>query len=295
MSRLANALLRLPKGGPEHQAIDAGEIDAIVDYASSNVILFPAARRALREVASRASAANREAADQASIANSLLAALPLAEYQRLLAGLEPVTLNSGEVLHEPAVPIRYVYFPIDSVISLLTTVQGHQAPEVGLVGHEGMIGISLALGIDVSFNRALVQRTGTAMRMESAHLCNEILQSKPLQRALYRYQHALMGQIAQTAACNQFHSVQARLARYLLMTADRARSREFGLTHDFLARMLGVRRVGITNAASALRKRKLIEYSRGTITILDRKRLGKSACECYQIVKRIYDSAQTDR
>jgi CRP-like cAMP-binding protein len=232
--------------------------------------------------------------NEASIANSLLAALPHAEYQRLLAGLEPVTLKFGEVLHEPGVPIRYVYFPIDCVISLLTTVEGHQALQVALVGREGIVGIPLALGIHVSSRRALVQGPGTAMRMESTPFRKEVLQSKPLQQALYRYKHALIGQIAQSAACNQFHSLQARLARYLLMTGDCARSREIRLTHEFLARMLGVRRVGVTNAASALEKRKLIKCGRGKIAILDRKRLSAASCECYQIIRRIYDSAYAD-
>lgn len=246
------------------------------------------------QVARRAPAANLEAANEASIANSLLAALPHAAYQRLAAALEPVTLKFGEVLHEPGEPIRYVYFPINCVIALLTAVKGHQAVEVGLVGHEGMVGTPLGLGIQVSYRRALVQGTGTAMRMESALFRKEILQSKPLQQALYRCKHALIGQIAQSAACSQFHSVQARLARYLLMTGDRARSSEIRLTHEFLACMLGVRRVSVSEAASALQKRKLIKYSRGKITIFDRKRLSAASCQCYQIIKRIYDSAYTD-
>lgn len=289
--RLQNMLLRLAKGGPEQQAIEAGEIDAFIDYASSNVILLPAARRALREVANRAPAANREAANQASIANSLLAALPQAEYQRLLAGLQPVTLTFGEVLYEPGAPIRHAYFPINCLVSLLTTVKGHRALEVGLVGHEGMVGIALALGIDVSPARALVQASGTAMRMEAARFRNEFLQSIALQQAVYRYTHALMAQISQIAACNQFHSLEERLARWLLMTRDRVGSNGFRLTHELLAGLLGVRRVGVTMAAGVLQKRKLIECGRGEITILDRKRLSAAACECYQIIKRIYDSA----
>lgn len=227
--------------------------------------------------------------------NGLLAALPRAEYQRLLAGLEPVTLNFGEVLHEPGVPIRYVYFPIDCVISLLMSVKGHQALEVGLVGHEGVVGSPLALGIRASLHRALVQRTGAAMRMESAIFRKEVLQSKPLRQARYRYNNALIGQIGQSAGCIQFHSVQARLARYLLMTGDCAGSREVPLTHEFLARMLGVRRVGVTVAAGFLQKRKLIKCGRGKITILDRKRLNAASCECYQIIKRIHDSAYADK
>jgi hypothetical protein len=280
--RLQNVLLRLAKGGPEQQAIEAGEIDAIIDYASSNVILLPAARRALREVANRAPAANREAANQASIANSLLAALPQAEYQRLLAGLQPVTLTFGEVLYEPGAPIRHAYFPINCLVSLLTAVKGHRALEVG---------IALALGIDVSPARALVQASGTAMRMEAARFRDEFLQSIPLQQAVYRYTHALMAQISQIAACNQFHSLEERLARWLLMTRDRVGSNEFRLTHELLAGLLGGRRVGVTMAAGVLQKRKLIKCGRGEITILDRKRLSAAACECYQIIKRIYDGA----
>ena len=223
--------------------------------------------------------------------NSLLAALPHAKYQRLLAGLEPVTLKCGEVLHEPGVPIRYVYFPIDCVISLLATVKGHQALEVALVGHEGMVGSPLALEIHASLHRALVQRTGAAMRMESALFRKEVLQNKPLRQALYRYNNALVGQIGQSAACTQFHPVHARVARYLLMTGDCARSREVRLTREFLGRRLGARRVGVTMAVRALQKRKLIKCGFGKITILDRKRLSTASCECYQIIKRIHDSA----
>jgi len=224
--------------------------------------------------------------------NDLLTALPSAVYQRLIAaGLQPVTLKFGQVLHEPDVPIPYVYFPIDCVIALLMTVKGHPALKVGLVGHEGMVGSPLALGIPASSRRALVQGTGTAMRMESTLFRKELLRNKSLQQSIYRYKHALMGQIAQSAVCKKFHSLQARLARYLLMTGDCARSREIILTHEFLARMLGVQRVAVTVAASALQKRKLIKYMRGKITILDRKRLSAASCECYQIIKRIYDNS----
>ena len=226
--------------------------------------------------------------------NSLLASLPHAEYERLLAGLEPVTLKFGEVLHEPGVPIRYVYFPIDCVISLLAMVERHLSLAVGLVGHEGMIGSPLALGMHVSPRRALVQETGTAMRMESALFRKEVLQSKPLQQTLFRYKHALIGQISQSAACIQFHSVQGRVARYLLMTSDCAGSREIHLTHEFLAHMLGVRRVGVSEASFALKKRKLVDYNRGRMTILDRRRLSAASCQCYRIIKQIYESAYVD-
>jgi CRP-like cAMP-binding protein len=274
------ALPRLAKGGPEQRAIEAGEIDAIIDHANSNVILLPAARRAL-ELANRAFAANRKAANQASITNSLLAALPLKDYLSLLPGLEPVTLKFGEVLHEPGVPIRYVYFPVDCAISLLTTVESYEALDVGLVGHEGMVGISLALGTDVSHVRALVLATGTAMRMNAARFRKAFEQCLPLQRELYSYAHTKLALARQTVACNCFHSVQARLARRLLMTSDRARSEEFFLTQATLADMLGVRRTTVNEAAGHLQQRKLISYARGKMRIVDRKRLEAASCRCY--------------
>jgi PAS domain S-box-containing protein len=243
-------------------------------------------------VASRAPDANREPANRVSVANSLLAALPFAEYQRLLTDLEPVTLTFGEVLHAPGVPIQHVYFPINCLVSLLTMVDGRRALEVGLIGHEGMVGAPLALGIDVSHMHALVQGTGTAMRMEAAPFRKALLQSMPLQRVLYRYTHALMAQFTQTAACTHFHAVKARLARWLLMTHDRMGSDEFHLTHELLAEMLGIRRVGVTNAAGALQQQKLISYGRGHIRILDRKGLEAAACQCYQIVKHAHDRIQ---
>jgi CRP-like cAMP-binding protein len=235
---------------------------------------------------------NRESAGQASIENSLLAALPRKEYRRLLAGLEPVTLTFGKVLYEPGDPIRHVYFPGDSLVSLLTLADGHLALEVGLIGRDGMVGIPLILGHNVSSVRALVQGTGTAMRMASEHFRKEFRLSLPLQRELYRYTHTLMAQISQTAACNRFHVVETRLARWLLMTHDRVKSDQFRMTHEFLGHMLGVRRVGVTKAAHALQKRKLISYSRGDITVLDRRGLEAAACECYEVVKDMHDGAQ---
>lgn len=291
---LQNVLQRLGKDGPERSAIEAGEIDAVVDYASSNVVLLPAARRALREIENRAAAADPAAAKQART-NNVLGALPQAEYQRLLAGLEPVTLKFGEVLHEPGVPMQYVYFPVDCVVSLLMPAAIRHPVAVALVGHEGMVGIPLALGIDVSFRRALVQGTGTALRMRAGPFHKELLQSQALRHALYRFKHALVGQISQSAVCCNFHSVEQRLARYLMMTADRARAEEIHLDQRFLADMLGVRRVGVTRAAGALRNRRLIKYRRREITILDRKRLAAASCECYQVIKRMYAGGYADR
>ncbi|MDP2238530.1 MAG: Crp/Fnr family transcriptional regulator [Burkholderiales bacterium] len=241
-------------------------------------LLVPSVAPAMRQ-------SKRESAGQASVENSLLAALPHREYRRLLAGLEPVTLTFGEVLYGPGETIRHVYFPNDSLVSLLTLADGHLALEVGLIGCEGMVGIPLVLGHNASLVRALVQGTGTAMRMASAHFLREFRLSLPLQHELYRYTHTLMAQISQTAACNRFHVVEARFARWLLMTHDRVKSDQFCMTHEFLGHMLGVRRVGVTKAAQALQKRKLISYSRGDIVINDRKGLEAAACQCYEVVK----------
>jgi CRP-like cAMP-binding protein len=279
-------LPQIAKGGPEQQAIEAGEIDAVIDYASSNVILLPAARRALGEIAQRAAAANREAVHEAPIANSLLAALPHAEYLRLLPGLEPVTLKSGEVIQELGAPIAYAYFPVDCVISLLATVAGRQPLEVGLAGYEGMVGISLALGVDVSSVRAQVQASGTAMRMNAERFQQAFRQSTSLQRELYRYTHAKLAVARQTVACNRFHAVEARLARYLLMTSDRVRRGEFFLTQASLADAVGVRRGTVNAAAGFLQQWGLIGYRRGWIRILDRKGLERASCECYARIVR---------
>ena len=253
-------------------------MDAIIDPASGRALLLPEAREVLR----RGEAPT----------NQVLATLPRAEYQRLLAGLEPVTLALGDVLHEPGESIQQIYFPNEGLlVSLLTLVENHMALEIGLVGSEGMVGLPVAQGIGTSSVRAVAQGTGTALRMESAHF-REALETCPaLQRALHSYTHALIAQIAQTAACNHFHQVEARLARWLLTASDRLQSDLLRFTHEGLADLLGVRRVGITVAASALQQQRLIQYSRGNITILDRAGLKASACECYQKIKDIFDRA----
>lgn len=232
------------------------------------------------------------AARQPPTANHLLAAVPRQAYQRMLTGLEPVNLIYGQVLYEPAGQIRHVYFPTDCLVSLLTAVDKSRTLEVGMVGNEGMVGMPMALGIGVSAVRALVQGAGAAMRMTAARFRAEFKKNILFQRALFRYTHLLMAQVSQTAACNRFHKAEARLARWLLMTSDRLHSDEFRLTHEFLAHMLGVRRVGVTKAASVLERGKLIDYSRGNIRILDRERLEAAACPCYLIVKNLQDNAQ---
>jgi len=228
---------------------------------------------------------------QVPVANNLLASLPRKDYLRLLAGFEPVTLTFGDIVYEPGKPIRHIYFPNDALVSLLTLADGHLALEVGMVGPEGMVGTPVPLGINVSSVRALVQGSGTALRMTTARFRKEFRDCPPLQRALYRYIHVLMAQVTQTAACNRFHMVEARLARWLLMTRDRVRADRFRLTQEFLSHMLGVRRVGVTKAAGALQRQKLIRYSRGEINILDGKGLEAASCQCYQIVKNAHARA----
>jgi CRP-like cAMP-binding protein len=225
-------------------------------------------------------------------ANHLLAAIPRAAFQGMQSGLEPVVLEYGEIVYEPLGEITHVYFPLDCLVSLLTAVDKQRTLEVGMVGSEGMVGMPMTLGIGVSAVRALVQGRGTALRMTAARFRTEFRKHPQLQRALFRYNHLLMAQISQTAACNRFHDAQSRLARWLLMTSDRMHTIEFVLTQEFLAHMLGVRRVGVTKAAGALHRRGLLNYTRGKITILDRKGMEGAACTCYRIVKDLQDIAQ---
>ena len=225
-------------------------------------------------------------------ANRVLASIPSKEFKRLRSHLEPVSLKFGGVIYEPGKAIKHVYFPVDCLISLLTAVDKRRSLEVGMVGNEGMAGMPFILGLGVSSVPAIVQGEGTAMRMASAPFRNEFDRNRPLQEALFRYTYALMAQISQTAACNRFHEAEARLSRWLLMTRDRVHSDEFSLTHEFLAHMLGLRREGVTEAASELKRRKLISYTRGKIEILDVRGLKDASCSCYQIVKTVFDRAQ---
>lgn len=227
-------------------------------------------------------------AKKVSIPNSVLAALPRKDYRKLLLVLELVDMPFAEVLYEPHARIRHVYFPNDCLVSMLTSVDDDRTAEVGLIGSEGMVGLPVALGIAASPFRAVVQGGGTAMRMKLADFRREFEQSAALRRELFLFTHLMMIQIAQTAACNRFHVVTQRMARWLLMTRDRVHADEFRITQEFLALMLGVRRVGVSVAAGKLQESKLIGYRRGTVTILDHGGLAAAACGCYKTVKDIY-------
>jgi len=216
--------------------------------------------------------------------NRLLDELPRKERHRAMQQCEPVDLVMGAVLCEPDEPLRHVYFPLTGVISLVTKVGGHKPLELGLIGSEGMLGVTVVLGVARAPQRAVVQGAGTALRMSQPQLALELSKNPHLTCLLNRYLYGWVVQLSQNAACNSFHEVEARLARWLLMTHDRVRTDHFHLTHEFLADMLGVRRSAVTIAAGELRRRRLIQYARGAIRIVDRAGLESFSCECYGAV-----------
>ncbi len=220
--------------------------------------------------------------------NRLLDSLPDRDRHRAREACVPVELTFAQALHAPGLPIAHVFFPTTSFISLIMPVDTQSSLEVGLIGDEGMFGITLALGVDGSPMRAVVQGAGTALRMDAAIFVGELARNDALRQAIARYVAYQLAQLAQTAACTRFHVVESRLARWLLMTQDRAHDNTFYVTQEFLALMLGVRRVGVTKAASALKRAGLIRYSRGDITVLDRRGLKASACVCYQADRDSY-------
>ena len=219
------------------------------------------------------------------IANKILASLPRSEYQRILPQLEMVQLTEGEVLCEAGTLIRYVYFPCTALLSLLTLVDAVEVFAVALVGREGLSSVACALGSQTSPFRTLVQSSGSAMRMKARVFTAEFRANAALREVVLAYVLQLTMQISQTAACNRFHVIEGRLARWLLMTRDRLSSDHFHMTHEMLGHMLGVRRVGVTHAAYALKQRRLIDYSRGAIDIVDGMGLQAAACSCYRMVE----------
>ena len=220
--------------------------------------------------------------------NHLIEHLPRKDRLRLLAMGEPFHLILGKVLCEPGKATQHVYFPTEGFISLVAPLDGKPALEVGMVGREGMLGAQLALGVNTVPLHALVQGAGSALRIGAGAFRTELAHSAPLQRLLNRYLYVLMAQLAGSAACLRFHEIGPRLARWLLMSQDRADADRFHVTHEFLAYMLGVRRVGVTAAASALQRSGLIEYHRGEMAVLDRASLENSACACYANDRQAY-------
>lgn len=221
--------------------------------------------------------------------NHLLAALPDADRERLLQHLEPVQMALGEVLYESGAQMRHVYFPTDSIVSLLYVMEDGASAEIAVVGNEGIVGISLFMGGETTPSRAVVQSAGNAYRMRGQLLKDEFHRAGPMQHLLLRYTQALLTQMAQTAVCNRHHSLDQQLCRWLLLSLDRLHSNELVMTQELIANMLGVRREGVTEAAGNLQKAGLIRYQRGHITALDRPGLEARTCECYSVVKREYD------
>lgn len=217
--------------------------------------------------------------------NRLLASLPDDDQLHLAEKCEMVRVENGQLLSEPGQAMLHVYFPIDCLVSLLGVAQGRMTLEVGLLGREGMLGASLAQGDTAAQVRAVVQRSGRAYRMAASDFIAECERMESLQHLLHRYTGVLLAQAIQIAVCSRFHVLEARLARSLLITRDRLQSDKFHLTHEFLAHALGVRRVGVTKAASALQQQKLITYSRGNIEILDAAGLEAASCHCYDLFK----------
>jgi CRP-like cAMP-binding protein len=221
--------------------------------------------------------------------NRILAALGDGEREGIFPYLEQVSLPVGEVLFEPGDRVRQIYFPINSVVSMLAAMENGTTVEAGVIGNEGVVGISTILGAETSMVQGLVQVSGEALRIPAEPLMAEFKRGGKLQAFILRHTHTLFTMVSQTAACNRLHTVEERLARWLLTTRDRVESDEFLLTQEFIARMLGTRRAGVTVAAGILQQAGLINYRRGRIFIIDRERLEEVSCECYRIVKEEYD------
>jgi CRP-like cAMP-binding protein len=221
--------------------------------------------------------------------NRLLAALPVCEYESLLGDLELIPMLLGDVLYESGSQLGHVYFPTNSIVSLLYVMEDGASAEIAVVGNEGIIGVALFMGGETTPSRAVVQSAGFAYRLRGPLLKREFTRSAAMQHLLLRYTQALLTQMAQTAVCNRHHSVDQQLCRWLLLSLDRLQSNELTMTQELIANMLGVRREGVTGAAGKLQEAGLIHYSRGRITVTDRLGLEAQACECYRVVKKEFD------
>jgi CRP-like cAMP-binding protein len=217
--------------------------------------------------------------------NKMLAALPANEYQRLVHKLEPIDLKFGDTIYEPNEDIEYIYFPNSGIVSFLTEIEKRSTLEVGLVGNEGMVGLSTFLGTTKSPNSAIIRSSGTAWKMKVADFLKECRESSSLLRVVHRYTHLLLTQLSLIGACNRFHPIVKRLACWLLMTNDRMGTEKFHFTQQYISNMLGVRREAVVLAASSLQGKQLISYSRGNLSILNRTGLETFVCKCYSILK----------
>jgi CRP-like cAMP-binding protein len=222
--------------------------------------------------------------------NQILAALPQPERERLFSHLTLVALPLGKVLYESGDTLRHIYFPTDSIVSLLYVLQDGASAEIAVVGNEGAIGVALFMGGETTTSRAIVQSAGSAYQLTGARLKDEFERHGSMLHILLRYTQALITQMAQTAVCNRHHSVDQQLCRWLLLSLDRLSSAKLTMTQELIANMLGVRREGVTEAAGKLQKLGVITYHRGKITVLDRRKLEQLTCECYAVVKK-----ETDR
>jgi CRP-like cAMP-binding protein len=221
--------------------------------------------------------------------NFLLASLPVDEFERVFAHLEPVELKLGKVLYESGDKLDYVYFPTTAIVSLLYIMENGATAEIGVVGNDGILGIALFMGGDTTPNRAVIQSAGYGLKMLAKDLMAEFSLGGKFHNLLLRYTQALITQISQTAVCNRLHSVEEQLCRWLLLSHDRLDSDKLVMTHDLISNMLGVRREGVTIAAQKLAAQKLITSVRGTMTIIDRQGLERAVCECYKVVNDEYN------
>lgn len=239
-------------------------------------------------------AKRKDTRTSSAVKNDILRALLNSEYKRLRPKLERVQLKPQEVIYRADEEIEYVYFPEDAVVAMIDTVEDGSTVEVGIIGHEGMVGINIFLGCQITPDRAIVQIGGAAMRMKTSDLRSELHFGKPLQRLLLRYTQALLAVISQSVACSQHHTVGQRLARWLLTMNDYVEANEFAMSQAAIAAMLGSRRVGVTEAAGKLQEAGMIRYSRGRIHIVDEAGLKKKSCECYRFIRQQFQALLTD-